>query len=179
MAHAQKSDFVFRRNGRVHLNRRERQFSLLLAAEVCASAFIVGSNAGYTMYRGSLKGTGYPLLSPISPLTSPPVRHRVPSHFNWSLQRSIVKLVATALCRILREKTGLNKRGGFCAIPPLSRQRFKKHIFLGHWSFTQLMLPSSAAVEPLTARFICEYLHLTAFRKTLPILFIHFQHLIL
>jgi hypothetical protein len=38
MAHAQKPDFVFRRNGRVHLNRRGRQFSRLLEAEVCASA---------------------------------------------------------------------------------------------------------------------------------------------
>jgi len=41
MAHAQKSDFVFRRNGRVHLNRRGRQFSRLLAAEVCASAVVM------------------------------------------------------------------------------------------------------------------------------------------
>ena len=39
-AHAQKPDFVFRRNGRVHLNRRGRQFSRLLAAEVCASAVV-------------------------------------------------------------------------------------------------------------------------------------------
>jgi len=38
MAHAQKPDFVFRRNGRVHLNRQGRQFSRLLAAVVCASA---------------------------------------------------------------------------------------------------------------------------------------------
>ena len=38
MAYPQKPDFIFRRNGRVHLNRRGRQFSLLLAAEVCASA---------------------------------------------------------------------------------------------------------------------------------------------
>jgi len=37
MAHTQKPDFFFRRNGRVHLNRRGRQFSRLLAAEVCAS----------------------------------------------------------------------------------------------------------------------------------------------
>jgi len=36
-----KPDFVFRRNGRVHLNRRGRQFSLLLAAEVCASAVVM------------------------------------------------------------------------------------------------------------------------------------------
>jgi hypothetical protein len=40
-AHAQKPDFVFRRNGRVHLNRRGRQFSRLLAAEVCASAVVM------------------------------------------------------------------------------------------------------------------------------------------
>jgi hypothetical protein len=64
MAHAQKPDFVFRRNGRVHLNRHGRQFSPLLAAEVCASAV---SNAGYTMFRGSVKSTGYPLHSPVSP----------------------------------------------------------------------------------------------------------------
>ena len=30
-------------------------------------AFIVGSNAGYTRFRGSVKGTGYPLQSPVSP----------------------------------------------------------------------------------------------------------------
>ena len=41
MAHAQKPDFVFRRNRRVHLNRRGRQFSRLLAAEVCASAVVM------------------------------------------------------------------------------------------------------------------------------------------
>jgi hypothetical protein len=41
MAHAQKPDFVFRRNGLVHLNRRVRQFSRLLAAEVCASAVVM------------------------------------------------------------------------------------------------------------------------------------------
>jgi hypothetical protein len=41
MAHAQKSDFVFRQNGRVHLNRRGLQFSRLLTAEVCASAVLI------------------------------------------------------------------------------------------------------------------------------------------
>ena len=42
---------------------------------------ISGSNAGYTTFRGSVKSTGYPLHSPVSP----PVRHRVPSHFKWTL----------------------------------------------------------------------------------------------
>jgi len=41
MAHAQKPDFVLRRNGRVHLNRRGRQFNRLLAAEVCASTVVM------------------------------------------------------------------------------------------------------------------------------------------
>ena len=41
VAHAQKTDFVFRRNGGVYLNRRGRQFSRLLAGEVCASAVVM------------------------------------------------------------------------------------------------------------------------------------------
>jgi len=66
MAHAQKPDFVVRRNGRVHLNLPGggHQFGRLLVAEVCA---ISGSNAGYTVFRGSVKGTDYPLHSPVSP----------------------------------------------------------------------------------------------------------------
>ena len=38
MAHAQKTDLAFQRNGRVHLNRRGSQFSRLLAVEECGSA---------------------------------------------------------------------------------------------------------------------------------------------
>jgi hypothetical protein len=45
---------------------------------------ISGSNAGYIMFRGSVKSTGYPFHSPVSP-SLPPVRHRMPSHFNWTL----------------------------------------------------------------------------------------------
>jgi len=41
MAHAQKPDFVSRRNGRVHLNWRGSQFSRLLAAEMCPSAVVM------------------------------------------------------------------------------------------------------------------------------------------
>ena len=41
MAHAQKPDFVFWRNGQVHLKRWGRQLSRLLAAEVCASAVVM------------------------------------------------------------------------------------------------------------------------------------------
>jgi len=41
---------------------------------------ISGSNAGYNKFRGSVKGFGYPLHSPVSPFTSPScvaVCHRV------------------------------------------------------------------------------------------------------
>jgi len=41
MAHAQKTDFVFRRNGRVPLNWRGRQFSQPLVAEVFPSAEVI------------------------------------------------------------------------------------------------------------------------------------------
>jgi hypothetical protein len=41
MAHGQKPHFVFRRNERVHLNRRGHQFSRLMAGEVCASAVVM------------------------------------------------------------------------------------------------------------------------------------------
>jgi len=76
MAHTQKPDFVFRRNGRVHLNRKGRQFSRLLAAEVCASAVVMLD----TPRSDVVNGTCYPLLSPVFPSLPLPcvtVRHQV------------------------------------------------------------------------------------------------------
>jgi len=64
MAHAQKPDFVFRRNGRVYLNR---QGASVQSTTGSRGVRINGSNDGYTMFRGSVKGTGYPLHSPVSP----------------------------------------------------------------------------------------------------------------
>ena len=83
MAHAQKPDFVFRRNGRVHLNLQGRQFSRQLAAKVCASAVVMLDTP-----RSEVVWE-YWLPSPIAsfPFTSPPVRHHVPSRFNWTLPR--------------------------------------------------------------------------------------------
>ena len=74
MAHAQKPDFVFPRNGRVHLNRWGRLFSRLLAAEVCASARVMLDRPR------SEVAWEYWLPTPFAsfPFTSPPVRHRVP-----------------------------------------------------------------------------------------------------
>ena len=93
MAHAQKPDFVFRRNGRVHLNR--------LGASVQSTAGsrgvrISGSNAEYTTFRGSVNSTGYQLHSPVSPshpLWCITVCHQ---HFNWTLHED--KLLYSSLC---------------------------------------------------------------------------------
>ena len=63
MAFAQKPDFVFRRNGRVHLNRRGASVQSIAGSR---SVRINGSNVGYTIFRGSVKSTGYPLHSPVS-----------------------------------------------------------------------------------------------------------------
>jgi hypothetical protein len=41
MAHARNPCFVFRLHGRVHLNRRGRQFSRLLAVEMCVPAVVM------------------------------------------------------------------------------------------------------------------------------------------
>jgi len=62
MAHAHKTDFVFRR----------KRTSPSAGASVQSptgsrGVRISGSNAEYTMFRGSVKGTGYPLHSPVSP----------------------------------------------------------------------------------------------------------------
>ena len=46
---------------------------------------ISGNNAGYTKFQGSVKGTWLPTPFASFPFTSPPVRHRVPSHLNWTL----------------------------------------------------------------------------------------------
>jgi hypothetical protein len=62
--HAQKPDFVFRRNGRVHLNR---QGASAQSSTGSRGVRISGSNAGYSMFRGSVKSTGYPLHPPVSP----------------------------------------------------------------------------------------------------------------
>jgi hypothetical protein len=62
MAHAQKTDFVFRRNGRVYLNRQGRSVQSTDSRGVRIS----GGNAEYIMFRGSVKGTSYPLHSHVS-----------------------------------------------------------------------------------------------------------------
>jgi hypothetical protein len=81
MAHAQKTEFVFRRNGRVHFNWHGRQFSRLLAAEVCASAVITLE----TLCSEVVEGYWLPTPFASIPFTSPSMCYSAPSHFNWNL----------------------------------------------------------------------------------------------
>jgi len=77
MAHGQKPDFIFRRNGRVHLNRRGTSVQSTTGSR---GVRISGSNAGYTMFWGSVKSTGHPFHSPVSPSLPLPcvtVRHHI------------------------------------------------------------------------------------------------------
>jgi hypothetical protein len=83
MAHAQKPDFVFRRNGRVRLSRRGRQFSRLLAAEVCASAVVMLDAPCSEVVRRVLATHSIRQF----PLHFPSRASRVPSQFNWTLRR--------------------------------------------------------------------------------------------
>ena len=64
MAHAQKPDFVFRLKGRVHLNLQGGSVQWNTGNRVVR---ISSSNAGYTMFRGSVKSTAYPIHLPVSP----------------------------------------------------------------------------------------------------------------
>jgi len=64
MAHAQKPDFIFRRNGRVQLKSAGASVQ---STTGCRGVRISGSNAGYTMFRGSVKSTVYLLHLPFSP----------------------------------------------------------------------------------------------------------------
>ena len=104
MAHAQKPDFVFRRNGRVHLNRRGASVQSTTGSR---GVRISGNNAGYTMFRGSVKSTGYPLHSPVSP--SLPSRAS-PGAITFQLD-STYAIMPVALCKILLFTSLLNQKG--------------------------------------------------------------------
>jgi len=51
--------------------------------------FIVGSNAGYTTFRGRMEEYWLPTPFACFPFTPPPMRHRMPSDFNWTLPHQL------------------------------------------------------------------------------------------
>jgi len=64
MAHAQKPAFVFRQEGTSPFKSFGASVQLITGSR---GVRISVSNAGYTMFRSSVKSTGYPLHSPVSP----------------------------------------------------------------------------------------------------------------
>jgi len=64
MAHAQKPGLVFRAK---RTNPFKSEGASVQSTTGSRGMRISGSNAGYTMLRGSVKSTGYPLHSPVSP----------------------------------------------------------------------------------------------------------------
>jgi len=85
MAHSQKPDFVFRRNGRVHLNRRGRQTSDYWQPRCKHQLLLL-----VVMLDTPCSEVVWRVLTTHSirqfPLHFPSMRHRMPSHFNWILQ---------------------------------------------------------------------------------------------
>jgi len=103
MAHAQKPDFVFRRNERVYSNQRGRQFSRLLAAEVCASpcSEVVWNCTGYPLHS---------LVCPSLPLPCFAVCH----HISTGVTVQIGKYLFDVL--VYPFKSGLKIRWRFVTI---------------------------------------------------------------
>ena len=93
MAHAQKPDSVFQRNGPVHLYRRGCQFSRVLTFLEWGSGENDCSNTGWTV-PSQTENCWLPTPFASFPFTSPPVRHRVPSDSVSTLPtRNYIKLL--------------------------------------------------------------------------------------
>jgi len=92
VAPAQKPNLGLQRNGRVHLNwgGGGGQFGRLLAAEVCASAVVMVVMLDTPCSEVVCKDYWLPTPLACFPFTSPTVRHRVPSGFNWALNTYIL-----------------------------------------------------------------------------------------
>ena len=118
--HAQKPDFVFRRNGRVHLNRPGG--ASVQSTTGSRGVRISGTNAGYCTCRDSVKGTGYPLNSPVSPSLPLPdvtVCHHISTGLyqatsrNFPIERRQLHLGRSLQCRmfwpwhLIGQSTGL------------------------------------------------------------------------
>jgi len=91
MAQAQKPDFVFRRNGRVHLNRRERVSSVDYWQASCAHQPVGFVLLAQACVLQSCDAYWLPTPFDSFHFTSPPVRHRVPPHFRRSPKLEDVK----------------------------------------------------------------------------------------
>ena len=140
MAHEQKPDFVFRRNGRVHLNRRGASVQSTAGSR---GVRISGSNAGYTTFRGSVKSTGHLLHSPVSPSLPLPcvVCHQVsnPLYILWTYWHAAVQFCKTfKIQRISKYKA----RHHAPIYPVYIKLENCLHFVSEFWTFSNLMFPT-------------------------------------
>ena len=90
---------------------------------------IRGSNAGYTMFRGSMKGTGYPLHSPVSPslpLLCVTVCHHISTgiYQEWWVKTTDFRAegIITFMCRLswnLEASSSWNPKGFYMSVQGL------------------------------------------------------------
>jgi len=131
MAHAQKPGLVFRWNGRVHLNRRGASVQSTAGSR---GVRISGSNAGHTMFRGSVKSTGYQLHSPVSPsLPLPCVTMRLSVELGRINEKyCISNFNSWACCAFHHHHHHHVPEGlGVFFLPYSSRWSWSLHLFLG------------------------------------------------
>ena len=127
MAHAQKPDFVFPRNGRVHLNRWGRQFSRLLAAEVCASAWVMLDRSCSEVAWEYWLPTPFAIFR----FNSPPVRHRVPP----GSERALIQF--GCLCQVV----GMYQSADLLVVLYMSRIQVFWNLSIHSFSIIGVQLP--------------------------------------
>jgi len=162
MAHAQKPDLVFRWKGRVHLNWRGVSVQSTAGSWVCASAVVtMGTRSSVVVWSG-LKGTGYPLYSPVSPSFPLPcvtVCHQVSAGlYQPNLHNLLYRLCTEKYFHIQRKlKTALlvlKKNNGVC----------DRSLHMRKWRPAVLLCPHSARVgtrEDQIRRLVPTLLHVT------------------
>ena len=104
---------------------------------------ISGSNAGYTMFGGSVKGTSYSIRQ-FPPSLPQPVRHCVPSRFNWTLHTSICN--SPSVDSRCQSSDGLDM---YTVSSSKNSPSIFKHTYTGSYKYSAIMLHQ---FNPLTFR---------------------------
>jgi len=105
-----ETNFVFRRNGRVHLNRRGLQFSRLLVAEVCASAVVMLDTPCCEVVWRVLATHPHSPVSPSLPLLCVTVCHHISTWVSLLLLSS--RKWWKIICIFWKRKDGLVRHFG-------------------------------------------------------------------
>jgi len=92
---------------------------------------INGSNAGYTMFRGSVKGTGYPLHSPVSTSLPPPcvtVWHHISTGVYY--ERPIMSSIYSSTWQTIPENSNIYQHRWINSKSHLFRKSSQLQIFI-------------------------------------------------